>query len=457
MPSGEAAIETTDLRKSFGEEVALDGLSLAIDPGTVYGFLGPNGAGKTTTMRILTGLSRPDGGSARVAGVAVGVADRASLADRVGYLPRRRRCTRSSAPASSWSTPPTSATSPARRRTPGSRSTSPRSTWSRTRTGGSRRTRRGCARRPPSSRPCCTSPTCCSSTSPRRGWTPRRPAPARVDRRVRRRRRHGVPVDPHPPRGRGRRRRGGVLFDGRLVAEGSPMRSARGPGPATPGRSRTPSSRSPAVATTSARTETEAKRLHATATRPPTGSDDGPRRPPPRPADRSRRVRPQRQAVRPRQPTPRRDRDPRCSCSGEPAVQTPGRVRVRPDGCGRRRRPVPRRRGHPRPGGPPARGRLPDPRTDRPDRRRGVRPHGRPRPRGGGRPAGRRDRPPRPVVRPADRGGRDRVRARRRRAARPRDRGRGRPPDGVCRRRLGVRRRAGAVAAVPRRPPSAGW
>jgi ABC-2 type transport system ATP-binding protein len=50
---------------------ALDGLSVEIDPGTVFGLLGPNGAGKSTTVRILTTLSRPDSGTATVAGIDV--------------------------------------------------------------------------------------------------------------------------------------------------------------------------------------------------------------------------------------------------------------------------------------------------------------------------------------------------------------------------------------------------
>jgi ABC-type multidrug transport system ATPase subunit len=61
-------IEASDLRKRFGETIALDGLDLAVGQGTVLALLGPNGAGKTTAVRILTTLSLPDGGSARVAG-----------------------------------------------------------------------------------------------------------------------------------------------------------------------------------------------------------------------------------------------------------------------------------------------------------------------------------------------------------------------------------------------------
>ena len=50
---------------------ALDGLDFAVDAGTVFGLLGPNGAGKSTTVRILTTLTRPDTGTARVAGIDV--------------------------------------------------------------------------------------------------------------------------------------------------------------------------------------------------------------------------------------------------------------------------------------------------------------------------------------------------------------------------------------------------
>ncbi|MFC6825116.1 ABC transporter ATP-binding protein [Halopelagius fulvigenes] len=87
MPSttADAAIEATDLRKTYSSAVALDGVSLSIPSGTVYGFLGPNGAGKTTTMRLLTGLSRPSSGTVRVCGVPS--TDRRELAPLVGYLP----------------------------------------------------------------------------------------------------------------------------------------------------------------------------------------------------------------------------------------------------------------------------------------------------------------------------------------------------------------------------------
>jgi ABC-2 type transport system ATP-binding protein len=64
----ENAIEAAGLVKTYGDVTALDGLDLSVETGTVLGLLGPNGAGKSTTVKILTTLSRPDSGSARVAG-----------------------------------------------------------------------------------------------------------------------------------------------------------------------------------------------------------------------------------------------------------------------------------------------------------------------------------------------------------------------------------------------------
>ena len=65
------AVETRGLTKAYGTVHALDGLDLAVAPGEIYGLLGPNGAGKTTAIRILTGVTRPDVGAARVAGTDV--------------------------------------------------------------------------------------------------------------------------------------------------------------------------------------------------------------------------------------------------------------------------------------------------------------------------------------------------------------------------------------------------
>jgi ABC-2 type transport system ATP-binding protein len=66
------AIIATELEKRYPRDVvALDGLSLAVEAGTIFALLGPNGAGKSTTVKILTTLSRPDAGSAAVAGLDV--------------------------------------------------------------------------------------------------------------------------------------------------------------------------------------------------------------------------------------------------------------------------------------------------------------------------------------------------------------------------------------------------
>ena len=61
-------IETEGLKKSFGEQVAVDGVDLQVPRGTAFGYLGPNGAGKTTLIRVLLGLTRPSAGTMRVLG-----------------------------------------------------------------------------------------------------------------------------------------------------------------------------------------------------------------------------------------------------------------------------------------------------------------------------------------------------------------------------------------------------
>jgi ABC-2 type transport system ATP-binding protein len=80
------AIEVSGLRKSFGKTVALDGLDLTVAVGEVHGFLGPNGAGKTTTMRILLGLLRSDGGTARLLG-GDPWSEAVALHRRLAYVP----------------------------------------------------------------------------------------------------------------------------------------------------------------------------------------------------------------------------------------------------------------------------------------------------------------------------------------------------------------------------------
>lgn len=79
-------IRIENLVKTYGTVRALDGLSLNVEPGAVYGFLGPNGAGKTTSMRILSGLARPDSGRAWILDKEIGQPG-ADIRSLIGVLP----------------------------------------------------------------------------------------------------------------------------------------------------------------------------------------------------------------------------------------------------------------------------------------------------------------------------------------------------------------------------------
>ncbi len=80
------AIHTQDLHKVFGNFIALDGLNLSVEQGSIFGFLGPNGAGKTTTIRILTGLAHATSGQAWVDGFEVSSGQH-EIRQQIGYLP----------------------------------------------------------------------------------------------------------------------------------------------------------------------------------------------------------------------------------------------------------------------------------------------------------------------------------------------------------------------------------
>jgi ABC-2 type transport system ATP-binding protein len=80
------AIDAEGLIKRFGSTTALDGLDLHVRTGEVHGFLGPNGAGKSTTIRILLGLMRVDGGTARLLGGDPWT-DATTLHKRLAYVP----------------------------------------------------------------------------------------------------------------------------------------------------------------------------------------------------------------------------------------------------------------------------------------------------------------------------------------------------------------------------------
>ncbi len=80
------AIELKDLVKDYGNVRALDGVSLSVEQGEIFGFLGPNGAGKTTTIRIIFDLIRPTHGSAHILGIDC-QRDSITARSRMGYLP----------------------------------------------------------------------------------------------------------------------------------------------------------------------------------------------------------------------------------------------------------------------------------------------------------------------------------------------------------------------------------
>ena len=80
------AVEARNLVKDFGETRAVDGVSLGVPTGSIYGLLGPNGAGKTTTLRMLIGIIDPSSGGRRVLGHERPL----EAAPEVGYLPEER-------------------------------------------------------------------------------------------------------------------------------------------------------------------------------------------------------------------------------------------------------------------------------------------------------------------------------------------------------------------------------
>jgi ABC-2 type transport system ATP-binding protein len=82
------AIEVEGLTKSFGDLVAVKGISLQVPAGRIFGFLGPNGSGKTTTIRMLCGLLRPDSGHGRCLGYDI-VTESQAIKRLVGYMTQR--------------------------------------------------------------------------------------------------------------------------------------------------------------------------------------------------------------------------------------------------------------------------------------------------------------------------------------------------------------------------------
>ncbi|ACI99448.1 ABC transporter ATP-binding protein [Rhodospirillum centenum] len=86
--SAAPAIDVTGLTKRFGPKTVVDGFSIQVRRGQIYGFLGPNGSGKTTTIRMLCGLLLPDGGSGTCLGFDI-VREAWQIKRRVGYMTQR--------------------------------------------------------------------------------------------------------------------------------------------------------------------------------------------------------------------------------------------------------------------------------------------------------------------------------------------------------------------------------
>src|SRR5436305_7975328 len=76
------AVELHNVTKTFGPQLAVNDLTLAVPEGSVYGFIGPNGSGKTTTLRMIMRIIMPDRGSVRVLGEDH---PQGAATDRVGY------------------------------------------------------------------------------------------------------------------------------------------------------------------------------------------------------------------------------------------------------------------------------------------------------------------------------------------------------------------------------------
>ena len=81
-------LEAKNLTKRYGDVIAVDNVSLAVEKGALFGLLGPNGSGKTTMIKMLTGQTRPTGGSATVLGLDV-VQDPIGVRERVGIIPEQ--------------------------------------------------------------------------------------------------------------------------------------------------------------------------------------------------------------------------------------------------------------------------------------------------------------------------------------------------------------------------------
>src|SRR5256885_12781066 len=88
MNDTELAIDVRGLTKRYGARAVVDGLSLQVRSGQIFGFLGPNGSGKTTTIRMLCGLLTPDAGTGTCLGFDIR-REATEIKRRVGYMTQR--------------------------------------------------------------------------------------------------------------------------------------------------------------------------------------------------------------------------------------------------------------------------------------------------------------------------------------------------------------------------------
>lgn len=84
--AGRPVLKVVDVTQTFGEKRALDGVSLEVAAGSIFGFVGPNGAGKTTLIRSIAGVAKPDAGDIRIAGQSV-LTDAVACKRQTAYVP----------------------------------------------------------------------------------------------------------------------------------------------------------------------------------------------------------------------------------------------------------------------------------------------------------------------------------------------------------------------------------
>jgi ABC-2 type transport system ATP-binding protein len=88
QPNGDPAVEVHELTRKFGGFTAVDRVTFNVARGEIFGYLGPNGSGKSTTIRMLCGLLQPSGGSARVLGFDI-AREPEAIKERIGYMSQR--------------------------------------------------------------------------------------------------------------------------------------------------------------------------------------------------------------------------------------------------------------------------------------------------------------------------------------------------------------------------------